>query len=184
MIVRVLVLTVLMVFALGAPWMVDGSFAAAIPDYFTDEWAGFACLSAVAPGGSTTAVVLQLNFDKIAGSGIALARADSLFARLTSQLGWLSQLIGASLQVTCTHTPSQIQASNPGLTALQAAQQLSGSFQQFGFPSYLILDSFLSVAPSYLGSDIPTLRTDAFRVVGPNNLSYLGSTDTVESLIP
>ena len=183
MIARVLVLTVLMVLALAAPWMVEGSFAAAIPGYFADEWVGFACLNAVA-GGSTTAVLLQLNFDKIAGSGIALARADSLFARLTSSLGWLSQLTGASLQVTCTVTPGQIQGSNPGLTALQAAQELSRSFQQRGFASYLVLDSFLSVASAYLGPDLGIVRTDAFRALGPNNLSYLGSTDTVESLMP
>jgi hypothetical protein len=184
MIARVVVLTVLTVLALGAPWMVEDSFAAPIPDYFADEWVGFACFNAVAPGGSTTATVLQFNFDKFAGNGITLARADSLFARLTSSLGWLSQLIGASLQMTCTLTPSQIQASNPGLTALQAALQVSGSFQQLGFPSYLILDSFLTVAPSYLGTDIPILRTDAFRVLGSNNLSYQGSNDVLESLLP
>jgi hypothetical protein len=183
MIARVLVLTALMVLALAAPWVVEDSFAAAIPDYFTDEWAGFACLN-VTSGGAATPVVLQLNFDKLAGGGIALARADRLFARLTSSFGWLSQLTGASYQLTCAYTPSQIQTSNPGLTALQAAQQLSGSFQQLAFPSYLILDSFLTVAPSYLGSDIAILRTDAFRVVGSNNLSYQGSNDVLESLLP
>ena len=183
MIAKAMVLTVLVLFALGTPCMVDRSFAATIPDYFQDEWVAFACLNAVAPGGSPTPVLLQLNFDKIVGNGIPLARADSLFARLTGSLGWLSQLLGASLQLTCAYTPSQIQASNPGLTALQAAQQLSGSFQQRGFPAYLILDSFLSFALSYLGSDIAILRTDAFRVVGPNNVSYLGSSDVIESLI-
>jgi hypothetical protein len=184
MIPRVLVLTVLLVFALAAPWMVEGSFAAGIPGYFADEWVGFACLSAVAPGGSTTQVLLQLNFDKISGTGIALARADSLFARLTSSFGWLNQLTGVSLQLTCAHTPGQIQAGNAGLTALQAAQALSGTFQQRGFSSYLILDSFLSVASSYLGSDIAIVRTDAFRAEGVNNLLYLGSTDVLESLMP
>ena len=184
MIARVLVLTVLMVLALAAPWMVEGSFAAAIPDYFKDEWVGFACLNAVAPGGSTTPVLLQLNFDKISGTGIALARADSLFARLTSSLGWLSQLTGASLQLTCAYPPGQIQAGNAGLTALQAAQQLSGGFQERGFSSYLILDSFLSVASSYLGPDIAIVRTDAFRAAGSNDLSYLGSTDVLESSMP
>ena len=183
MIARVLVVTVLMVLALAAPWMVGDSVAAAIPGYFADEWVGFACLNAVA-GGSTTTVLLQLNFDKISGTGIAPARAESLFARLTSSLGWLSQLTGASYQVTCTYTPGQIQASNPGLTAVQAAQALSGSFQQRGFSSYLILDSFLSVASAYLGPDPGIVRTDAFRAVGSNNLSYLGSTDTIESLMP
>ena len=183
MIARVLMLTVLLVLALAAPWMVEDGFAAAIPGYFADEWVGFACLNAVA-GGSTTQVLLQLNFDKISGSGITLARADTLFARLTSSLGWLSQLTGAGYQVTCTYTPSQIQASNPGLTALQAAQALTGSFQSRGFTSYLVLDSFLSVASAYLGADVAIVRTDAFRAVGSNNLSYLGSTDTVESPAP
>jgi hypothetical protein len=125
-----------------------------------------------------------LNFDTIAGGGIPLDRADSLFARITSSLGWLSEITGASLELTCAQTPGQIQASNPGLTAFQAALELSGSFQQRGFAFYLILDSFLSVAPSYLGSDIPILRTDAFTAVGPDDLSYLGSSDVVESLTP
>ena len=70
------------------------------------------------------------------------------------------------------------------MTALQAAQQLSGTFQQLGFPSYLIADAFLSVAPSYLGNDIVILRTDAFRVLGGNNVSYVGSSEIIESLIP
>lgn len=184
MIAKATVLTVLVLVALGAPGVVDSSIAAPIPGYFEDTLVGFACLSAVMPGQSPTPVLLQLNFDKLAGGGIALARADSLFERMTSSLGWLSQLTGASLQVTCTHTPSQIQTTYPGLTGRQAALDVSGSFQQRGFSGYLILDSFLSVTPSYLGSDILILRTDAFRGVEPNNLSYLGSNDVVESPTP
>jgi hypothetical protein len=182
MIARVLVVTVLMVLALAAPWMAEDSFADTIPNYFQDERPGFACVNATT-GGSTTTLLLQLNFDNFDGS-IPLARADSLFARFTTSLGWLSDLLGASLQVTCTLSPSQAQATVPGLTALQAAQQLSGTFQQRGFASYLVLDSFRTVAPSYLGSDIAILRTDAFRVLGSNNLSYQGSNDVLESLLP
>jgi hypothetical protein len=70
------------------------------------------------------------------------------------------------------------------LTARQAAQALTGSFQQRGFPAYLILDSFLAVTPSYLGSDVAIRRTDAFRVVGPNELTYIGSNDVVEPPTP
>jgi hypothetical protein len=175
-------LTVLVLCVLGAPWVADSGFAAPIPEYFEDEWVGFACLNAVIAGGAPTPVLLQLNFDKIAGGGIPLPRADSLFARITSSLGWLSELTGASFELTCAQTPSQIQASTPGLTAFQAALELSGSFQQRGFPFYLILDSFSSVAQTYLGADISILRTDAFLAVGPDDLSYLGSSDVVESL--
>ncbi|MGH2610766.1 MAG: hypothetical protein ACRDHF_16925 [Tepidiformaceae bacterium] len=184
MIAKAVVVTVLVLCALSAPWMTGEGVAAPIPGYFSDGWVGFACLNAVVAGGSPTPVLVQLNFDKVAGSGISLARADSLFARLTGSLGWLSQLTGASLQLTCAHTPGQIQAGVAGLTALQAAQQLSGTFQQRGFSSYLILDSFFSVAPSYLGDDIAILRTDAFRVVGANNVTYIGSTESLESLTP
>jgi len=161
--------------ALVGPWAVGAAGAAPIPEYFEDEWVGFACLSS--PSG---AVLLQVNFDKLAGGGIAVGRADTLFARLTSSFGWLGELTGTTFQVTCTMTPTQVQASVPGLTARQAAQTLAGSFQQRGFPAYLILDSFVAVTPSYLGSDVAIRRTDAFRVVGPNDLTYLGSTDVVE----
>jgi hypothetical protein len=184
MIAKAVVLTVLVLFALGAPWVVGSSFGAPIPAYLEDGWVGFACLTSVSPGGSPTPVLLQLSFDKLAGGGIALGRADSLFERHTSSFGWLSQLIGASFQVTCTHTPSQIQTTYPGLTARQAAQDLSASFQARGFSAYLILDSFLSIAPSYLDAAILVLRTDAFRVVGPNDLSYLGGNDAAESPTP
>jgi hypothetical protein len=182
MVLKATVMTVLVLFALGVPWVVDNSFAAPIPAYFADEWVGFACVTATIPGGSV-ALLLQLNFDKIAGGGISLPRADELFAQMTSPigLGWLGGLLGASLQVTCAHTPGQIQASNPGLTALQAAQAVSGDFQQRGFATYVIQDTFLSLAQSYLGLDIPILRTDAFPVLGSNNVSYLGSIDVVDT---
>ena len=179
MIVKAVVMVVLVCCALAGPWAAGESVAVTIPEYFDDEWVGFACLNSTA-GGTTTAVLLQVNFDKLAGGGITLSRADTLFARLTTSFGWLSELTGASFQATCTLTPSQVQASNPGLTARQAAQALSGSFQQRGFPVYLILDSFLGVTPSYLGSDVAIRRTDAFRVVGPNDLTYIGSSDVVE----
>jgi hypothetical protein len=182
MITKAMVVTVLVLCALIAPWAVDRSVAAPLPDYFADEWVAFACVNDVKPGGSTTPVLLQLNFDKLAGSGIALARADSLFARMTSSLGWLSQIIGPNLQVTCTFKPSQVQSMVSGVTALQAAVALAGSFQGNGFASYFILDAFPSLAPSYLGSDIVILRTDAFHVLGPNNVSYMGSHDLIDSL--
>jgi len=180
MIVRAMTVAVLVCWALAGPGAVGGSAAATIPEYFDDEWVGFACLTSTPAGGAATSVLLQVNFDKLAGGGITVARADTLFGRLTSSFGWLGEITGASFQVTCTMTPSQVQASNPGLTARQAAQALAGTFQQRGFPSYLILDSFLAVTPSYLGSDVAIRRTDAFRVVGVNNLTYLGSNDIVE----
>ena len=67
------------------------------------------------------------------------------------------------------------------MTALQAAQAVSGDFQQRGFATYVIQDTFLSLAQSYLGLDIPILRTDAFPVLGSNNVSYLGSIDVVDT---
>jgi hypothetical protein len=69
----------------------------------------------------------------------------------------------------------------PGVTGRQAALGLSGSFQQLGFTSYVLLDTFVSTAPPYLGFDALILRTDGFLVTGPNNLSYLGSNDIVDT---
>jgi hypothetical protein len=178
---RVTLITVLIVCVLGAAGAVDRSIAAPIPEYFEDEWVGFACLTATKPGASPTPMLLQLDFDKLAGGGLSQARADSLFARMTSALGWLSQLTGATLQVTCLHSPSEVQAMMPGVTGRQAALGLSGSFQQLGFTSYVLLDTFVSTAPPYLGFDALILRTDGFLVTGPNNLSYLGSNDIVDT---
>jgi len=184
MIVKAMLMAVMVSVAGAGPWMVGESAAAAIPEYFDDELVGFACLTAVAPGGAPTQAVLQLNFDKLAGGGISLTQADALFAKLTSSFGWLGQLIGATLQATCAFTPSQIQASNPGLTARQAVDALAPTFQGRGFAAYLVLDSFRTVTPSYLGSNVAIRRTDAFTVVGPNNVTYLGSNDVVEPPAP
>src|SRR5262245_45969473 len=99
MIVKAARVTVVVIVAICALGTVDRGEAAPIPEYFSDEWVGFACLSATRPGASATPVLVQLNFDKLAGGGLSLARADTVFGRMTGSLGWLGQLIGASLQV-------------------------------------------------------------------------------------
>jgi hypothetical protein len=184
MITKTMVATVLVLVALVTPWGVDRSVAAPLPDYFADGWVGFACANAVIPGQPTAPLLLQLNFDKLSGGGITQTRANNLFTRITGSLGWLSQITGVGFQVTCTQTPNQVQASTPGLNALQAALPLTGSFQQDGFSFYLILDSFLSITPPYLGSDAAIVRTDAFIVLGANNVFYLGSSDVIVQLMP
>lgn len=180
MTVKAILVAVIVWSAVAGPWMAGQSLAVVIPEYFDDEWVGFACLTAVQPGSAASAVLLQLNFDKLSGGGLSVAQADTLFTRLTSSFGWLGQITGATYQVTCTLTPTQAQSTVAGLTARQAAQQLSGDFKQRGFAAYLILDSFLTVTPPYLGANIAIRRTDAFTVVGLNNLTYIGSSDVVE----
>jgi hypothetical protein len=134
---RATVLIVFVVFALTVPGVVGSGFAAPIPDYFKDEWVGFVCLTASPPGSPPISVLVQFNFDQVTFGGISLIRANSLFTYLTSNLGLLSPTIGNNPQTTCSLTPSQTLAMFPGATALQAAQQVSGSFQQLGFPPYI-----------------------------------------------
>ena len=177
------ILTVLVVFALAVAGLVDRGFAAAIPNYFQDEWVGFVCLTALPQGSPPTRVLLQLNFDKTSLGGIPLSRADSLFGFLTSNLGLLSPTLGSNPQTTCSFTPSQILVNFPGATALQAAQQVSPTFQQIGFARYVILDAFLSLTVIYSGP-VNTLRTEVFLVTGNNDLNYVASNEIAESLVP
>lgn len=176
-------LTVMVLFALAVPGVVGSGIAAPIPPFFEEESVGFVCLTASPPGSPPTSVLVQFNFDKIAFGGIPLTRADSLFSFLTSNLGLLSPIIGSNPQTTCSLTPSQTLVQFPGATALQAAQQVSGSFQQLGFSRYIIVDTFLSFAVPYFGP-VDTLRSDVFLVIGNNDLSYASSIDIAESLVP
>src|SRR6185503_4553401 len=98
MIVKAILVAVVVWCAVAGPWMAGPSLAVVIPEYFDDEWVGFACLSAVQPGSAPSAVLLQLNFDKLSGGGLSVAQADTLFTRLTSSFGWLGQLTGATYQ--------------------------------------------------------------------------------------
>jgi hypothetical protein len=180
---KAIVLTGLLLLALAVPGVAGNGFAASIPTYFEDEWVGFVCLTASPPGSPPTGVLLQLNFDKVALGGISLTTADSLFAFLTGNLGLLSPIIGNNPQTTCSRTPSQIQAQFPGVNALQATQQLSGTFQQIGFPRYIVVDAFFSLVAPYLGT-ATILRTDVFLVTGNNDLSYAAGNEIVDSLIP
>ena len=177
------ILTVLVVFALAVPGLIDSGFAAAIPDYFQDEWVGFVCLTAFPQGSPPTRVLLQLNFDKTALGGIPLSRADRLFGFLTGNIGLLSPTIGSNPQSTCSFTPNQILVDFPRATALQAAQQVSPTFQQLGFARYIILDAFLSLTVIYSGPE-NTLRTEVFLVTGNNDLSYVATNEIAESLVP
>jgi hypothetical protein len=157
--------------------------AVAPPSYFADGWVGFLCLTATPPGSGPTTVLLQLNFDKIAFGGVPLGRADALFTYLGNNLGLLSPVLGNSPQKTCSLTPSQVVVMFPGATALDAVQQVSGSFQQLGFSRYVIYDVFLSATLLYFGA-VNTVRGEAYQVNGPNDLSYAMSTEFEPSLLP
>jgi hypothetical protein len=180
---RATVLIVFVLVALVVPGVVGSAFAAPIPDYFEDEWVGFVCLTATPPGSPPISVLVQFNFDQVTFGGIPPNRANSLFTYLTSNLGLLSPIIGNNPQTTCSLTPSQTLAMFPGATALQAAQQVSGTFQQLSFARYIIVDAFLSFTVLYFGS-VDTLRTEVYRVNGNNDLSYVASNEIAASLVP
>ena len=184
---KTIVLIALLTAMLGAPSMVDTTYAAAIPGYFADEWVGFLCIFGPVPTSGNPArvnILFQLNFDKSVNGGITLARADQLFAFFQSQIVGLGTA-GVFNQQTCALTPSQVQ-SQYGANALQAAQQVSGSFQQLGFQLYFINDSFWGLVPNYLGlpSDTLVLRTDVFLVNGSDNVNYTRSLEILEDLVP
>lgn len=179
--VAVLIVTLLLT-AVGT------ALAAPTPEYFAEEWAAFMCVAG--PPGAPGPVAVQFNFDKVAFGGIPLDRANNLFTYLRSNLGLLSPVLGSNPQLTNCNVvpgqslnPSQALALAPGLTALQAAQGLSGTFQQLGFSRYIIADVFLSFTVLYSGS-VDTLRMEVFDVPGSNNLVFKVSSDIDESLVP
>jgi len=188
MTLKAAVLTVLVLFALAGPGVVGSGFAVPLPNYFEDEWVGFVCLTAIPPGSPSTSVLVQFMFDKNHGGGISLTQADSLFAFLTGSLGLLSPFIGNNPQTTCSLPPSQIQVEFPGATGLQAAQLLSGSFQQLGFSRYIIVDAYVDTADlSYIADTLTSvefLGFDVFRVTGDNDLSWVANSWIVKSLVP
>ena len=183
MVAKALVLIVLLVSMLSVPGLVDRSFAAPFPAYFEDEWVGIVCLRAPVPGGggSPVNILLQLNYDKSTNGGITLPKANQYFDAFKSQLA----LAGAQVTQICAIPPGQVQSSL-GINGLQAAQQLAGQFSQLGFLLYFIMDTFWDFPQDYL--DLPlevrVLRTDVFSVVGPNNISYTRSLETIETLVP
>jgi hypothetical protein len=190
---KAIVLTALVVFALCVPGFVASSDAIPLPSYFDDEWVGLLCLTVTLPGPppAPVSVLVQVNFDKSTNGGISLAEADQFFAFLTDAIVQFGPLAGGTNpQNTCPQfTPGNMQAQFPGLNALQAAQALTGTFQQHGFFLYVIADAFLNGVPPYLvdagiPEDTLTLRTDAFLVNGSNDITYSGSLDVLRSLIP
>jgi hypothetical protein len=203
MTVKRFVVTSLML-ALCVPSPAGDAFAAAVPGYFSDEWAGLLCVQ-LTPAGSGRALptLLQVNFDKTTNGGIDLATADALFAQIASAGGRFGPLAGANAvaqdcrtvagpSVQASYTPSDIQ-NQFGVSALDVAAQLSASFQQFGFQGYLILDSFYNVVPNYLTeapvgvlpSGTLSLRTDLLFVAGSNDVSYVSSSEVLKnSVVP
>jgi hypothetical protein len=171
----------LLIIALGAAGVVDSSFAASIPAYFADEWVGILCVNGPTPLASTKInLIIQMNFDKSVNGGITLAKADQIFEFL--RVSYLN-FSGASTQ-TCAIKPSQVN-SQFGVNGLQAAQQLTGTYQNYGFQAMVIADSFWTLVDDYL--DLPdgtrSLRTDQFIVLGNNNVVYRGSAETIESQV-
>jgi hypothetical protein len=190
---KALVLTALVLLALCAPGFVSSSDAIPLPQYFADEWVGLVCLSVTLPGPPPTQVnaLVQINFDKVTNDGISLPEAEQLFSFLTDAITQFGPLAGGTNpQNTCPQfTPTGMQNQFPGLNALQAAQALTGTFQQHGFFLYVIADAFLSRVSGYLvdagvPDDTLLLRTDAFLVNGSNDVTYTGSLEVLRSLIP
>jgi hypothetical protein len=187
---KAIVVAVLVVFALCTPWLADTSFAIPIPGYFDGEWVGLLCLQVAFPGADTPINALaQINFDPFTNGGIDLAKADELFAFITDSIAQFGPLAGAgTIQQTCAFTPGQVQ-SQFGIDALDAANALTGTYQDHGFSLFLILDAFYALLPDYLlDAGLPvetlTLRTDLFIVGGFNDLSYSGSLEVLKELTP
>jgi hypothetical protein len=179
---KTVVAIVLLVTALGAPGLVDTSFAAAIPGYFANEWVGILCVNGPTPIAPTKVnLIIQMNFDKSENGGITLAKADQLFEFL--RVSYLN-FSGTSTQ-TCALKPSLVNAQY-NVNGLQAAQQLTGTFQNYGFQVMVITDNFWSLLSEYLDlpSDTLSLKSDQFIVLGNNNVVYRGSSEILQSQIP
>jgi hypothetical protein len=180
---NVVVTIVVLVIALAAPCLVDVGWAAPIPDYFEDEWIGVLCAQMAFTGSTIRVPVLfQLNFDKFTNGGITLAKADQLFNFLRNQISFF---VGASVTVTCALTPTQVN-NQYHVNGLQAAQQLTGAYQQYGFVVLIIFDSFWSEVPEYLNLSPGslTLRSDLYLTSGANNIVYISSAETLKTSLP
>ena len=172
----------LLTLALGIPLLCEKSFADALPSYFADEWVGILCVTGPTPMSSTrVSMIIQMNFDKSTNGGITLAKADQLFEFLRTSLLNFS---GTATQ-TCALKPSQVNTQF-NVNGLQAAQQLTGTYQQYGFQLMLIQDSFWTLTDDYLlqPSGTLSLRSDTFVVTGSNSVFYRNSSETVQSAIP
>jgi len=172
----------LVTITLGVTLLSDKGFAAALPGYFADEWVGILCVNAPTPVAPTKVnMLIQMNFDKSSNGGITLAKADQLFDFLRTSFLNFS---GTATQ-TCALKPSQVN-SQYHVNGLQAAQQLTGTYPQYGFQLMVITDNFWSLLPDYL--DLPanalSLKSDTFIVVGSNSVTYRSSDETLASAIP
>jgi hypothetical protein len=177
-------LVVIGLLCLAVALVAGQAVALEVPSYFANEWVAFLCLNATPTGSGPTTILLQFNFDKQVGGGIPLQRADVLFDYLANHLGVFSPVIGSVQGVTCSLSPSAVQAQfGSTATALEAVNQVAGNFQQLGFARYVIADTFLSAAPDYLNF-AETVRSDTFRVNGPNNLDYQMTAEILEALLP
>ena len=171
----------LLTIALGVPFLSERSFAAAIPGYFADEYVGILCVNGPTPISPTKVnFLIQMNFDKLSQGGITLAKADQLFEFLRSSFLNFS---GTATQ-TCAIKPSQVN-SQYGVNGLQAAQQLTGTYQNYGFQLMLIIDSFWDLVPTYLNQPAGALllRGDTFIVIGRDDVLYRSSSETLQSAI-
>ena len=180
MIAKTLALTLLLMLAACTPGLDGDGVAAPLPAYFADGAVGFVCIEVTPASGSPFNVLVQANFDKVLDGGIAPARADALFGFVTNLVRTNELQPLGSLRTTCSMTPSQIESQFSGMNALQAAQPLTGSFQQRGFAAYLIVDTYLAVALALHD----TLRIDTFRAVGNNNVDYVGSIERLRTSVP
>jgi hypothetical protein len=202
MTVKALIVTSLVALFLCVPLFGPTAAAEPIPGYFEGEYVGLLCVrvtfpeelaarlstklprfAARAATSNTLDVLFQLNFDPVTGGGIDLPRADELFEFMSDLITEFGPLGGSFLaQRTCELKPSVVQ-SQYGLDALQVALQLTGTYQDFGFALYTILDVFKRLAPPYLG-EVPLLRTDSFLVSGFDDLVYTGSFEVPEEFAP
>jgi hypothetical protein len=180
---KVIVVLFIVLAALGAPCLVNVGVAAPIPTYFEDEWIGALCVQMAFTGSpQRVPVLIQLNFDKSTNGGITLQKADQLFNFLKNQIQFF---VGSSVTQTCAFTPTQVN-NQFHVNGLQAAQDLTRTYQQRGFVALIILDSFWSRVPDYLAQapNALTLRSDVFLTSGPNDIVYTSSSETLQAFLP
>lgn len=171
----------LLTIALSMPWRPGESSAAALPSYLSNSWVGIICVNGPTPvSPQKIKLLIQMTFDKSSNGGISLAQADQVFAFLrTSFLNF-----SGATEICPALKPSVVQAQY-AVNGLQAAQQLTGTYQNYGLELMVILDSFWVPTQNYLNqpSGAQSLRSDTFLVTGNNSVFYQSSSENLKSLV-
>ena len=177
---KAILLAGLFVFGMFAPGVVGSSSAGPIPNYFRGLRSSLICIVADVPDLGTIFALLTVNYDPSLNGGISLAQADALHAQLVEGGGFVASLVGLDFAVLCDYSPSAIRSL--GFDGFTLVAAISSIFASAGFDMYVALDEYRFFAPSFLGG-VRTVRVDAFDVVGPNNLQYMGSAEIPEDFV-